>query len=488
MPNTSHGCRSCRPPSPPKYVPLDVLTSILLYSFDSAEIPAPKPGIIPAPWSLSQVCSSWRGFVLGEPRFWRRISFNGSNRVISVLNEVLKRSGKLELDFQASDVFFPKKGDMVAKVILPLAKSGRLRYLSLNITPQRMKGFLSLPVGSLGALAEVALTTDKFEKMRPEDIHVFDNAKGLRKITFETDGYETSLFPSFPLPLNWPWPQLTSLNFRTLYMNVQVAHEIFNLCPNLREVYVLLDDDGTDRETVEPERLATLPDHPPSSIPLPNLRTIAVEKSNGLPTEFLRPLDCPRLEQFDFRFREQRPDEWSPTKLVDLLARSTALKSVKVTFPGEIDIGLLGGDLPILTDIQASKGILSESAIESMARGELLPKLRFLSCTVVHDHLNAMINVLKVRWSQGAKQESNGVLGMRSTIIRVMGSDWQFKKEISRKICDIQKDLGVKGAVEVELCHGPKVANQDPVAGTDEDDELDDKPVVEGVFVGKSSC
>ena len=225
--------------SPPKYVPLGVLTSILLYSFDSAEIPPPKSGILPGPWSLSQVCSSWRVFVLGEPRFWTRISFYGDNRDMPMLNEVLKRSGKLKLDFQASDA---KKDDMIAKIVFPLAKARRLRYLSLNITPKRMKDILSLPAGSLGALVEVTLTTDNFEKMRREDIHVFDNAKDLRKVTFETDCYGTPPFPSFPLALNWPWPQLTSLNFETLYMNVKVAHEIVNLCPNLREVYVLFDD------------------------------------------------------------------------------------------------------------------------------------------------------------------------------------------------------------------------------------------------------
>ena len=301
-----------------------------------------------------------------------------------LLNEVLKRSGKLKLDFQASDVAYPKKGDMMAKVILPLAKSRGLRSLSLNVTPKRMKEILLLPAGSLGAMEEVTLTTSEFEKMRPGDIHVFDNAKGLRKVTFETD-YDSSgtpLFPSFPLPLNWSWPQLTFLDFKTLYMNVKVAHEVVKLCPNLCEIYVLLDDDDNDGKTVEPERLATLPVHSPSSIPLPKLRKIAVEKSNGLPTEFLRPLDCPGLEQFDFRFQEHCPDQWSPTELVAFLARSTALKWAKATFPGEIEIGLLGSDLPFLTDIQASKTILSQSTMKSMVRGELLPKLRALSLAI----------------------------------------------------------------------------------------------------------
>lgn len=90
--------------------------------------------------------------------------------------------------------------------------------------------------------------------------------------------------------------------------------------------------------------------------------------------------------------------------------------------------------------------------------------------------MNTLIDMFKVRWSQGAKQESNGVLGIRSAVIRIADSDWKFKKEISRKIRGIQEDLGAQGAVEVELCHGPKVeAIQDLVAGTDGDDDKPDE-------------
>jgi hypothetical protein len=145
------------------------------------------------PWSLSQVCQSWRTIVHDTPVLWNYITINFNKKPTKLrpqedrLKLILQRSGNVDLRILISGLM--NQGDKRLSLLLILiAQSERWRYLNLTaVTATTVMAFQDVK-GRLPRLSGLHL---KFwrtkEPINIIDIDMFSIAPRLKKVTIDND-------------------------------------------------------------------------------------------------------------------------------------------------------------------------------------------------------------------------------------------------------------------------------------------------------------
>ena len=433
--------------APHKDLPPEVLSEIFLNCFDDhpiVRISRFRRGPL-LPWVLGQVCSRWRQIVLNDTRLWAGISFGGYDpRSVLMLQEAFKHSGQSALRLGAFGGLGNISEHFVHDVICPGAH--RITHLRLNVSSAIFYDFLCLSPGLFAALEEVSLEAfaESGRTALQRDPSVFRGSFRLQHI--EIIAPSESLPPAFLFLLGLSWNTLTHIDFLSIPTQLSIALTAVSQCTSLRRCcFALLADSF-------PKVIS-----PAASIPLPQLRSLLIQEYRPNPdvlAEFLRPLVLPALEDFTFSL-------WERASLADLacLAELTGIVDswshnpalcAEMHYWGK-HMAEVAGRLPFLTSIDAIHSALSASGIQMMAQEQYLPRLMSLRTSVDCADMDGFINMLKTRWERTVGREGSqrqaGVSAwvMRSVSISVLGADYEFLSEVSRKIKEVLEETGVLG-------------------------------------------
>ena len=345
--------------APHKYLPPEILVEIFLYyAAELAEEVIHRTTSVyrrlsQFPWVLGHICSRWRHIALAEPRIWGTIAFNALYEYpLPMLDEAFRRGGQSQLWLSISD-----EGEDMPYIYdgflhdVVCSQSRRITKLSLSVLNEAFNEFLSLPSDSFPVLEDVQLAALGQLYMPDSDVSVFQGAARLRRIDIETPLDVTP--DSFPMNLCLCWPQLTVINFPWISIQVSIAHELINLCTNLRECHIRLEQDWETLPAV------WIKSHPPSSICIPYLWRLEVHQGDRVYVarvfnEFLRPLVMPNLQQFNFSLDAEPnivPTLTELTAIVNGLSRPNLVS--EMFYVGESGLTEVTSALPFVTSLAA---------------------------------------------------------------------------------------------------------------------------------------
>ncbi|KAK0475048.1 hypothetical protein EDD18DRAFT_216903 [Armillaria luteobubalina] len=184
--------------SPIRHLPVEVLTGILCRSWKNQFITSPYQldvsAIRDGPWSLGQVCSSWRNAIESLcPELWANLKI-GSNVYgktttkadpVEILHVVLERSRNHPLDFHCHFRFLQIKNKAMARCFdLLIAHSKRWRDVALWEVPSSLLPRLSTIRGKVDLLRDMEITSFRCSGAQSEDsgIRAFEVAPKLEKL------------------------------------------------------------------------------------------------------------------------------------------------------------------------------------------------------------------------------------------------------------------------------------------------------------------
>ena len=130
--------------------------------------------------------------------------------------------------------------------------------------------------------------------------------------------------------------------------------------------------------------------------------------------------------------------------IVDSWSRGPALR-----YWGK-DLAEVAGPLSFLTSIDAGCSVLPASGIRMMAQEQYLPRLSSLRTSVACADMDGFIDMLKIRWERAVRRERSQLQTWASaSVIRfgyifVLGADRGFVSGLSRKMREIQEEIGVR--------------------------------------------
>ncbi|KAK0474651.1 hypothetical protein EDD18DRAFT_238543 [Armillaria luteobubalina] len=190
-----HGCETAL--SPIRHLPMEVLAGILCRSWKSQFITSPYQldvsAIRDGPWSLGQVCSSWRNVIESLcPELWANLKI-GSNVYdkttmkadpVEILHVVLERSRNHPLDFHFHFGFLRIKHKAILRCFdLLIAHSKRWRDVALWEFPSPLLPRLSTIRGKVGLLRDMVITLSfLYSRSEYSDIRAFEVAPKLEKL------------------------------------------------------------------------------------------------------------------------------------------------------------------------------------------------------------------------------------------------------------------------------------------------------------------
>ena len=282
------------------------------------------------------------------------------------------------------------------------------------------------------------------------DASVFQGAERLRRIDIKTALDVTLVF--FPMNLCLCWPQLTHINFPGTPIQVSIAHELMDLCTNLRECHICLEE---NQESLPPVWIKS---HPPSSIRIPYLWRLKVLEDMmygaHVLNEFLRPLVMPNLQQFGF-YLQEGPDIVSTltelTAIVNGLSRPNLVS--KILYVGKSELTKVTSVLPFVTSL-GIQSVLPSSEIRIMAQKDHLPNLTSLVSKVDYTNLDAFIDMLETRRVRGVEAQLSGRstpgIIQSATIYVANAPSPESLSRLLRRFCDIQDRLKLKDS-RIEL-------------------------------------
>jgi len=408
------------------------------------------------PWVLGQICSRWRKIALAEPRIWGTISFNALSKYndLLMLNEAFRRGGQSRLWLSAHEGEDEKHiyDDFIRDVIC--SQSKRITELSLFVFAGTFEEFLCLPSDSFPVLEAVRLVANGLDLpwMHGFDVSVFRGAARLRRMKIATplDGIPVA----FPMNMWLCWPQLTHIDFPEISIQVSIAHELMNLCINLCECCIRLEENW---ESLPPVWIKF---HPPSSIRIPCLWRLDIHQKYGVYVarvfnEFLRPLVMPNLQQFNFSLEEEPnivPSLSELTAIVSGLSRPTL--DSEMLYLDESGLTEVTGALPFVTSLKAFDSVLTPARIRMMAQEDHLPNLTSLATEVAYVDMDAFIDMLLTRWMRGLEARQSGCSNAGTIIsatIRVSDApSLNSISQLSSRIRKVQDMLQLKDA-RIEL-------------------------------------
>ena len=443
--------------APHKDLPPEVLSEIFWNCFDDygdgTVVPVSRfrrrPSL-PVPWALGQVCSRWRQVVLNDSRFWAGIHLRGYNScTVSMLQEAFKRSGRSPLRLDACGYQENGCNYFVRDVVCPQVH--RITHLRLQVPSEIFYDFLCLPPGLLNALENVYVETfvdsDTAALQGVPDPSVFRRSFRLQRV--EINVPLEIIPPTFLLLLGLSWRTLTHIEFMSIPIQLSIALAAVAQCTSLRECSLTLTND------------VFLQASPADSIRLFHLRKLAIQEYQPNPDllpEFLRPLVLPALEDFAFSLSERTSlGDLAPLAelagIVDSWSRGPALRA-ELHYWGK-HLAEVVGPLSFLTSIDAGCSALPASGIRMMAQEQYLPRLSSLRTSVACADMDGFIEMLKTRWERAVGREGvqRQTGAIRSGRIFVVGADYEVISGLSRKIREVQEEMGMLDA-KIDLSLG----------------------------------
>ena len=449
--------------APCKHLPSEILARIFIQCLGwrdslgrSLNIPVDKvngpwlrqhrPGLLPAPWILGQICSRWRQIALREKRLWNSISFAGNSRNhLEMLEEAFKCSGQSALQLEAEESFegssMRENNPLLSLVVCP--QSHRISSLHLHIRLTTYEDFLLLPSGLFDELVCVEVRVHEPWAMRvTTTATVFQSTPHLRRATLPPC--------SSLLALALPWHQLAYLG---VCSDLDHFLEIISLCTNLRECRITL-----------PVSVGQFPTKifPPAGIQLPHLRKLSLNiyYSPGLPySDFFRPLVLPNLEEFAFDLNAT-----SYGRLAELsqAIEGLGLPNLLLEFDdaGVDDVMRIACALPPLTTIKAPNRVLQKSFIDIIPHDPCCQKLTSLEMSIRYKDTEAFIEMLRVQWSRA--RQLNMHLGIRSATIYVPDASTREVSQLSVDMRQVQKQLRVLDSQIIFYCSSYDASRESP--------------------------
>ncbi|KAJ7646498.1 hypothetical protein FB45DRAFT_1051184 [Roridomyces roridus] len=262
------------------------------------------------PWTLARVCRRWAAIVLGTPSMWSRIFLNldaiGAGPGAVALTELLhQRSGGLPLSITMNERYNSETRGVLDVVFTHCERWQHWELLVSRGSPL----LLDIPTAHAGRLPN--LTTLKiYAEFGPDDAE-FESLAGFRNI-FAIAPRLTAVYASFEdsnrvfsrPPLEFPWPQLT-----TLSIGLRFSEEALPLIPQLSTIVNL---------RVQCTKADPFPAQSP--ITLPHLRMLEVKAQyRSDPLRSLSLLGClttPLLEHLGVQ------DEATKDEILSLITRS----------------------------------------------------------------------------------------------------------------------------------------------------------------------
>jgi hypothetical protein len=387
------------------------------------------PPKVSEPWcNFAHVCSQWRKIALSTPGLWSRLHIRYEDdemegRVAPMVREILSRtrSVPLCLAFTGPDWSDDKDYFEVNPLGLIMSLADRLQSLSLALpyASPAIFQFLLLPPDLFGIMERFNLSAivedeevddsllDSYKNIKST---VFDAAASLRSIELNTPQGDDI---TFQLPLQLPWAQLTDLRLKGATL-LGKAHAILSQCRLLVHCQLVIVRDGTDPEAHNFSGNLFLPE-------LHTLKLYYEDVAGEDVGESLRPLITPSLVNLGLWICGVRfPPNYPEQGVTALLERSSCqLQSFRTTFHIlESQLGHFLTFMPNLSKLRLSLDshiqAVPGDVLEKLARGELLPRLKVLKCTVHAPSLFVdMLEARSLLYSENANvdtQEPRGVI------------------------------------------------------------------------------
>jgi len=256
---------------------------------------------------------------------------------------------------------------------------------------------------------------------------------------------------SFPMNLCLCWPQLTHIEFPAILIQVSIGHKLMNLCTNLRECHICLEQNQETLSSVWKKS------HPPSSIRIPCLWRLVIRRQAGayvgsVLNDFLRPLVMPNLQRLNFSLQEE-PDIAPILTELTLIVNGLSQPSLvsEMLYVGKSGLTEVTSTLPFLTSLTARRSALTPSEIQMMTQKDHLPNLTSLITSVAYTDMDAFIDMLETRWVRGVEAQLSGCSTagiIQSAKVYVPNNPTPpAVSRLLRRIHEIQDRLKLKGVM-----------------------------------------
>lgn len=378
--------------------------------------------VVLSPWSLAQICSSWRSVVLSSPSIWRYVSVDLAlqRRNIFLLAKELKFAGNCLLSLRLSS--FEDNVDARRSIDLIAAHSDRWEEVELCVPAsllQYVKEVTDTPF--LGCLKRLTIAICQPSLPVPE-IDAFANAPHLKM--FSSLIRRPHGLASLPLErLTLPWPQLTHCS-----LNLTVEDHL-SVLQRLRQVteykMTIIDNDHVSLAS-------TL-----AQIELPFLRRLHIAATEPSQYTILNRLAAPLLEVLTAVNLRADYRPWTleePIAPLQAFLLATPCRVVKFLATRHTE----NGDLLITTPVLEAMSAVEELAVGSRTQksdlsplvyspsqpSPLLPKLRSLTLRTTSMELKSVLDIIESRWAREESSDTGSPHVARLQTCSI--EDWTF--------------------------------------------------------------
>ncbi|KAF9459493.1 hypothetical protein BDZ94DRAFT_1324715 [Collybia nuda] len=345
------------------------------------------PGSHGFPWVIGQVCSLWRQVLWTIGDIWSGIRIRSSlvlgvqETLPSILHQLMTQfHGLVSLEVPVLEI------GVFTKLMAPC--SGRLRSLRLTLSFDLLGIFLNLPLNYLAALESLDVAIAKAPLVLPvmtRQTNALREAPHLDSFSISYPYQIKRLGPIYsPSGLWLPWSQLTFLHCRGAH-SIADVHTVLSQCVALVECVVVVRPFHAE-DTTDGHRLP---------IALPHLRTFTFSPFSGDVdwAMFLEPFVLPSLDGLGC-------DNWALEPFRALVSRSKCCLRelecfMEASFADPFDVNDLCGFLRMLPSLVLLSTIALPPVFDLISRGELLPHIATLNCSVEIDGLDAFLDLME---------------------------------------------------------------------------------------------
>jgi hypothetical protein len=389
--------------SPLEKLPPEIWSEIFRASCGSTVLLLP-PKPCTAPWTISQVCEMWRQIALDEPRLWNNIVVdhisNGKFRKINdlsmleMIRTVFSRRGEFPICYEHSRGVFGTSANPIDLVVIPRLLF--FRKIKLSFMASWFKTLLGLPSGCVNSLesADLALSWD-WELTSEDRITLFSEARNLQHIRIFWRKSDYQDLPLYPGVLDLPWSQLTDLSLEHISLTLAMALDVLRQSLRLASWTLHLGIHPDSRPI-------------PDNITSTTLRSFKLLSPDETFSPFLQRIQLPSLQMFHCTVSE---GNISQLDISSFIKRSGC--SLESFYLGgfwnqhsRVLNGTLMESLPHLVELDARFFTFPATVLKRMLRMELLPCLKYLSCSV--DSPMIFVDMIEQR---GLRPNSTGTDG-----------------------------------------------------------------------------
>jgi len=252
----------------------------------------------------------------------------------------------------------------------------RLRAIALQGHSSCIEPFLNLPAGLAKSLEFVTVIVRRIGSI---DLSMLKGSTKLRQLT-------TNMIPPYSSIVQLPLTQLTVLRLPCSRLHPRAALSILRQCPSLIHCTLRLTNDGDDAP----------PDATPCLLPkLTHLDLLPWSRARFDYLPCIESLVLPRLTHLYLTYFHTVPQ--LPAACYQRITQSGTLLTLKIDIPmSSPHLEELLRASPFLIDLFMPRSAFSPWALEGVALGALLPKVRNLTCMIgilggFYSHLDMLV-------------------------------------------------------------------------------------------------